>query len=487
MKTQKRVLSVVVAFLFVMSMFVGCGNNDTATKTTSTGVVARSTTSAAEEQVYAENGLPKDQNVTLKLGYFEGGMGREYYDIILDKFLKKYPNVKIDTTYSPKMYEQITKMAAANDDANMFDLFACTGLNQVELMKNNKLESLKDVFDKKLPDSDKSLKEMMDDGLYIAATNSEKNFFNVPFCKYILGFYYDKKFFADNNWNTVPKTWDEFLKLCEGIKAKGIVPIVYTGVYSNYIENSFTMPKMFEIAERNGNKTFEDNFRNLKTPYYSSPESIETLNKLYELGSKGYFANGLVALNHTQSQMMIIQNKAALVATGSWVQTEMKDATPADFQWGYMEVPTGNNQNDPIYANTLVGENFAVWAAKPDLNKKWAKEFILNMLTLESQQTVVEKTGMPYARKDMAEHPDMLANAPSIVKSISDYQKSVNYKTMAAFNNFVPTHENYNKAIAEYRKDLILITENKKKPEEIMPQVDEILSVAVDEYNKTVK
>ena len=70
-------------------------------------------------------------------------------------------------------------------------------------------------------------------------------------------------------------------------------------------------------------------------PVYLAPENIELWNRIYEMGKKGYFAEGLAALTHTQSQMQVVQEKAAMVSTGTWVENEMEEAAPADFKSGF--------------------------------------------------------------------------------------------------------------------------------------------------------
>ena len=48
---------------------------------------------------------------------------------------------------------------------------------------------------------------------------------NLPIAATGAGLLYNKQLFVKNGWNENPKTWNEFTKLLEDIKAKAIIPI----------------------------------------------------------------------------------------------------------------------------------------------------------------------------------------------------------------------------------------------------------------------
>src|SRR5699024_2136548 len=91
-----------------------------------------------------------------------------------------------------------------------------------------------------------------------------------------------------------------------------------------------------------------DNYRNLRTPRYTTDEKKEIYQRAYDMGKKGYFDQGLPAIDHVQSQMKVLQNEAALVFSGDWIAGEMKDKTPEDFEWGFMKPPMTNDPDIPL-------------------------------------------------------------------------------------------------------------------------------------------
>src|SRR5690606_34721013 len=95
----------------------------------------------------------------------------------------------------------------------------------------------------------------------------------------------------------------------------------------------------FDLAKANGSfDTYLNNFRNYDGPQLTTEENKEAWSRMYEFGKQGYFPAGVAALNHTQSQMQVMQHKAAMVATGDWVGNEMTEFTPEGFTWGFMSI-----------------------------------------------------------------------------------------------------------------------------------------------------
>lgn len=462
--------------VFVFSSFTACGSN------TEKKVVQE--TKEVSTAVYTENGLPKDQQVTLKVGFAEAGYGRAYYDHEVATFTKKFPNVKFETTYSPKIDTLVQVKAQANNDEDMFDLIMVPSLQYAQA---GKLEPIGDLFERTLYDApDKKVKDMFVKGLWESVIQDyEGKYYSLPGSYWVGGLFYDKNFFKENGWNENPNTYAEFLKLCEDIKAKGVDPITFSGLY-NYLTFAVWMNKGFEIAEMNNTlDAFTQQFRNYKLPQYSAPEMVEAYKRVYDMGKKGYFAKGLPTLNHTQSQMAVIQRKAAMVCTADWVENEMKDATPAGFEWGYMALPFVNDPKQTIWVMSGSSDNFVLWAGKPDLNKKWAKEFLLWSLNLDCQKEIVKSAGAMSVRKDFADNPENLKDLSSVHKSIFAYFTNHNVRLETGLRKTTPKFgPSYSQASTIFKTSTSLIAEGKKDPEAIMKECESYLEKAIIEGEK---
>ncbi|WP_339279842.1 extracellular solute-binding protein [Paenibacillus sp. FSL W8-1187] len=488
MKKVLKATSVSLASLVVLTSLTACSSNSSNNAANSPAPVnASAGETDAGAQVYSENGLPKDEKVTLKVGFFEGGMGREWFDYALESFKQKFPNVSFDVTYSPTISQVTQTKIAANDDKDMFDLFSGSIPGGIaSYVEAGKLESQEDLWDRKAYDgSGKTLKEVSFEGSFESSPRTKGNTYAFPISASGSGLMYNKSLFEQNGWNENPKTWSEFLKLCEDIKAAGLYPITFPGVYPDYITNAFGPPKVYELAEENGtlDKVYED-YHKFNQPYFLAAENVERWNRIYDMGKKGYFPSGLAALNHTQSQMQVVQGKAAMVATGTWVENEMKQSTPEGFKWGYMTVPMAEKPDNTKWITFTPGSGFLIWAAKPELNKNWSKEFIVWLWNLDNQLQIAEKGGMIPLRADFADDASRLEKLQSLPSAFLAYMKDNKVKMDSGSADVTltdPAFEQANKVMSE---SITQIATGKQDPQPKLQEAENYLKKAIDAQGK---
>ncbi|WP_284645703.1 extracellular solute-binding protein [Paenibacillus silviterrae] len=443
----------------------------------------------SKAEVY-DNGLPKNDKVTLKVGFFMGGYGREWFDNAVKSFTAKYPNVSFDVTASADMKNILQTKISAGNDNDMFDFFNTTppagASGIVSLAEAGKLEPWDDLFDRKLPDSPtKSMKEMLLPGMFESFTRVNGKIYEFATASSFGGLFYNKTLFEKNGWNQSPRTWAEFNELLAKIKATGVSPITFPGIHPNYYDWAFGPAKLFELADMKGSadKAIE-NFKTYTGPQYTSPESLEHWNRLYELGKKGYFPEGLPALTHTQSQMQVIQGQAAMVATGSHVENEMKKSTPEDFKWGFMAVPFVENKNQKIWVRSGITNFQYLWAGKPELNKKWSKEFILWLMTLENQQFAAEKSGALPMRKDIIDDASKVVKLSSSAQAILKYIKETDARTYKAHRTISISDPNLAKATKMVEEMTVKVVLGKQDPKPILEEAEQLLQKAVQAQKK---
>lgn len=487
----------VLGLLLAFMMFAaGCSgdkpNNESVapTQTADASSDSNATESAAEEDVYPENGLSKTEEVTLNFGYFQGGYGREYMDHAIAKFTEKYPNVKFNMTASPTISDLISTKIAAKNDTDMFDLFSAhfpSPEEKTALMQAGVFEDLTDLWERGMPDADgKKLKEVLLDGSMDlgASMQIDGKYYELPYGGYTVGLFYDQTLFEQHGWNQSPKTWTEFLQLMEDIKSQNIIPITFPGVYAEYLHFGFQI-KQFELADHKGTvDSFTTNFRNSVLPVHTSPESKAVWSRIYELGKKGYFAPGLGALNHTQSQMQVLQHKAALVITGDWVQNEMKDATPEGFKWGFMAVPFSDNPEDTVWIeNGFAYAGIMIWKNKPELVKQWAKEFNLFMLTNEIQAFNNKVAGIYPIRKDFLDNPANVADMLDAPRAVMEYGLNHKVRYGVTRKDVTLTHPDAAKANKLLAEGIIGVASGKTDPLPLLEEADNLLKNAFEANN----
>lgn len=482
MRKRIKLFSLVMALMFICVSVVACSNKEDATKSASNSTVASSTAGSGEDDANTyENGLPKDQEITIKVGLLESGYGREWFDYAVKLFTEKYPNVKFDITSSPKIGDLTTTKATAGNDDDMFDIFY--GSTWAELVNAGKLEPVTDIFQMSPADAPgKKLDDVIVPGFNVPEKYYKNNNWIFPIANYVGGLFFDKALFEQNGWNQNPKTYDEFLQLCEAIKSKGIDPIIYAGV-NNYQIFAFDT-KVFEIAQEKGNKNFRNDFEYFNGPQYTSSESIEVYRRLFDMGKKGYISKKSVATNFTQSQMLVLQHKAAMCPSGDWIENEMKNSVPEGFKWGYMAVPFTNDPKVPIYITNGLSYSFEMWAGKPEINKKWSKQFLLSLMTNEVQKLLVEKGGALPLRKDYTADTTRADGMKPLQKAIATYMKDNNVILELKNRKMELTDPNYAASLKVIGDKIALAVTGQKEPEPILQDAEKLIQVAIENDKK---
>lgn len=491
-KKGKWLLGMVLVFVLVLSACGGGngngngnqnGNSNNGAGNGNTSSPDNTGAGAETDDVYPENGLSRTEKVTIKLAIDEAGLGRAWIDYAIENFTAKYPNVSFDITSSPKIWDSINAKLATNRDDEMYDIFPGSATS-IKLIDAGKLESLEHLWEREVPDlPGVKLKDALIEGAYENRSTYQGVTYNLPVGGYSTGLFFDINFFEEHGWNQSPQTWDEFVQLLESIKAKNITPIVYAGVYPDYLYQFGFGGKPFEVAELNGTlDSFLDRYRNMKLPLYASDEYLETWKRISELGKAGYYANGVAAINHTQSQMQMLQHKAALVPSGDWIQNEMKEAIPEGFKWGYMSIPFGDKpeQTKWIIGDSGSSASMVVWSKAPELTKQWAMEFLLNFLTLDQQTYNAQHGGIFPNRGDFMDDPARVENMQDAPKAIVEYMSKNKVRVESARRDVIIDHPaigQANQLLTESANDMAL---GNKDYKQVLEKMDQMLKEAIE-------
>ena len=364
--------------------------------------------------VYPENGLPKDE-IDLEFIFPVQGLGKDYFQYAVDTFQEKFPNVNINVRYiesgAVKYGNIIQALMQSNDDEGMPDwIYGLAGESrEISAINGNKLEIQDELWERSFYDNPDLL---VKDGVLADRDKlfSYGHMYALSHSASLSGVYFNKIFFEQYALNAQPKDWNEYLDLCAKIKAQNVNPLVMAGKFAySYFRGSWgAIPYIV-----GGDQFLKDEY-NYAENLYLQPAFVESMKKLDQFSRLDYLHPGTISFDHTQSQMELIQGKAAMVTVGAWVANEMKEVTPDDFRWGFMPFPGNDSfeQHQVIITNSFF--NGIIWKNKPELNKKWAKEFSLWLLNLDVQKKLADHGGVPF-RKDYAEDPSNLEGiSPSV-------------------------------------------------------------------------
>ncbi len=160
----------------------------------------------------------------------------------------------------------------------------------------------------------------------------------VPFASVSHGVYYNKDIFAANNLE-VPATFEEFLTVCETLKAAGITPLangiadqwdilecLFCGMLPNYIGGAESRAK-YETGE---------------TPM-NDENMLAAWNDVAKLAP--YLPSGFEAVTYNDSQILFATGKAAMFVDGSWSAGIYDDV---DFEWTVFAIPAPEGRETAI-------------------------------------------------------------------------------------------------------------------------------------------
>jgi N-acetylglucosamine transport system substrate-binding protein len=130
---------------------------------------------------------------------------------------------------------------------------------------------------------------------------------------------------------------------------------------------------------------------NLEPDAWKSQAVTDVLTALYQLAEKDLFLSGWEALDHTQSQAERLQGKAAFLPCGTWLQNEMGDLVPADFDMVVAPTPSLDGDKLPFEAIiATAGEPFIVPAQGK--NVQGGKEWLRLLFSVEGGRFFAEDT-----------------------------------------------------------------------------------------------
>lgn len=244
---------------------------------------------------------------------------------LADAYAQQNPGVKIDYQVIPdNEFSQLVnaKMAAKEVPELLMDNYQ--SLAKVVNMKETFVDLRGAPWYNDLVNKDQIV---LQDGAYLLPINGSSD----PF-----GMVYNKKVYEDCGVAEAPKTYDEFLAVCEKIKAAGVTPVVLTGKDSWTI-GMWTVT-MFPNVVYDDDSLNWDDLNTGKLKFADVPGFKRCLDVLNELVELGYVNDDFLATTYDMGQQMISEGEAAMTLQGAWFINECTSKYP-DTQFGMYPFP----------------------------------------------------------------------------------------------------------------------------------------------------
>ncbi len=297
-----------------------------------------------------------DKKVTLKMALW-GDDEYKYFtetNKIADAYKKVHPNVTIE----------VEKIAKTEYDNTMKIRSTANQLPDVFPIRQANLSLYGDTM---VPLND--LKATANN-IYAKETMIKGNVIGLPEAVFNEFVYYNKDIFKEYNLE-IPKTWDEFIKVCQTIKdGKKYTPLALglKDSWVNYPLNEY-MPMLEAGDGQYYNKMATQDAPFTKgQPFYDAYAKIQ---KLYDAKVSG---DDPLGYGWDQQRAMFVAGKAAMFAAGSWYKSDYNQNGGKDENLGVFLLPTRNTTSDPFYTTAMT--EFFWGVPKSSKNQKEAKEFL---------------------------------------------------------------------------------------------------------------
>lgn len=242
-----------------------------------------------------------------------------------------------------------------------------------------------------------------------------KKSYGLPIYATTNGVIYNKNIFKKYGLE-IPNSYEEFIQICDTLKAEGICPLAIGG---NQEENMTYWLNYFfqkDIMEENPDWLEMRKERSVK---FTSAESIHMLEDLKELFSKGYILEDSENMTENQIVTRMTENQFAMIYAGPWLFTKIIDAYPMSTESD--KTPLGEEipeDQDPVTYRlgwfflgndnghlTALTRNNAYWAlsetcTEDTRKKEAAQRFLKFFYTKENYRSMIQGMyGLPVTKE----------------------------------------------------------------------------------------
>ena len=296
---MKKAIAFVLAMALCGAMF-GCQSSAPA----AASQPAASQAESSQEPASSEPAKPVEITVVTSYGGDDGN--RANYEAAYKAYESATGNTVKDASGTSNEEWKSKIMADFETGAEPDVLFYFNGVDANKLVQGGKVVSI-DEIRKVYPDYAGNMR----DELMGASPVDNKNY-SVPVNGYWEGLYVNKKVLQDCGV-TVPDanyTWEQFLKDCDAVKAKGYTPIACSLQQVPHYWFEFCVFNHDTVATHT------------KLPASSTDDAGKAwtagLNDIKTLYQKGYFPKNTTTATDEETFQLMADNKAAFAIDGSW-------------------------------------------------------------------------------------------------------------------------------------------------------------------------
>lgn len=232
----------------------------------------------------------------------------------------------------------------------------------------------------------------------------------IPYQGYASGIIYNKAVFEKAGVKE-PATWEEFLDVCEKVKAAGYNPIALDSAYT-------TLNLGYHLARYIGQDAVKDVVNNGK--WAETPEVAKMAEDMEELVSKGYFSEYAPGA-FPECENEIGYEETAMIVNASWIPDEVTNNTGCDLEWGMFPYPAVEGGVDGTEAMMVGAQGMSI--NKNSKNAQAAFELMMFITTGEWDAKIASQTNAIPADPANGDWPEIIKNfKPAFDQATKGYE-----------------------------------------------------------------
>jgi len=266
--------------------------------------------------------------VELDVPVFDGGYGISFYAETARRFEALRPGVRVHVYGSPRIQDQVRVRII---DGHVPDAASAPYILWTSLVRAGKLVDLRPYLDARNWEGDARWGDTFLPGS-LDTWRVGDGVYGLPFVYSCWSLFYNRGLFREHGWSE-PRTWDEFFALCDRIRAAGIAPVSLPGTRWLY-PDAFFRAAYHNLAGPAGWRAITE----IAPGAWADPRIVRSAEVLRRVtrddvqpGWEGETAQG--------AELLFLQGRAAMTASGSWFFNEMAGKIPEGLDVGTMNFP----------------------------------------------------------------------------------------------------------------------------------------------------
>ncbi|WP_271222681.1 N-acetylglucosamine/diacetylchitobiose ABC transporter substrate-binding protein [Streptosporangium carneum] len=328
----------------------------------------RGATSAANPLGLVEDG-------PLEVWIFDGGLGDGYARTIHEPLVAgRFPRLRIRHNATKEIAKALQPRFAGGDPPELVNNSGANAMEFGALVQDGRLTDLTPLYDAPSWDDPSVTVRETVDAAAIELGSYDGRPYVMNYATTVWGIWYSRALFEARGWRP-PRTWAQFLALCETVGKSGTAPFTYAGTHPQYICEA-----ILTLAAKIGGREVLRRIDNLEEGAWLAEPVRQAAEAFAEIGAK-HLLQGTAGLDHVQTQTAQNRGRVAMLPCGSWLENEQRGAAPAGFDYAMFPLPDFGPSDAMPYGtlHAQPGEEYIVPAGSA--NPRAGLEYMRAMLS----------------------------------------------------------------------------------------------------------